>query len=67
LKLREIEPSERNTRNKCYGTDENGNNVHGNINIEGKLVLVPQDAMEIEIVVEMERQTQINSYRLRRL
>jgi hypothetical protein len=23
------------------GTDENGNNVHGNINIEGKLVLVP--------------------------
>jgi hypothetical protein len=42
LKLRKIEPSELGKyAQQVTGTDENGNNVHGNINIEGKLVLVP--------------------------
>jgi hypothetical protein len=37
------------------GTDENGNNIHGIINIEGKIgigTLIAKDAKEIEVVVE---------------
>ncbi len=40
---------------KVIGTDENGNNVCGNINIEGEIglgTLINKDAMSIEIVVE---------------
>ncbi|MEZ7507141.1 hypothetical protein [Flavobacterium sp. Arc2] len=40
---------------KVIGTDENGDNVHGNINIEGEIglgTLINKDAIAIEIVVE---------------
>ncbi|PKH68192.1 hypothetical protein CXF59_05205 [Flavobacterium sp. ALD4] len=40
---------------KVTGTDENGNNVHGNINIEDNIglgTLIINDAKAIEIVVE---------------
>lgn len=44
------------------GTDENGQNVHGNINIVGEIglgTLIRNDAKEIEIVVEY-----IDAYKL---
>lgn len=40
---------------KVVGTDENGKNVHGNINIEGKIgvgYLTTIDATNIEVVAE---------------
>lgn len=53
---KEIEPSELGKyAQQVTGTDENGNNVHGKINIEGKIglgTLVKKDAENIEIVVE---------------
>jgi hypothetical protein len=54
--IKEIETTELSEYgNKFTGTDENGNNVHGNINIEGNIglgTLIRNDAKEIEIVVE---------------
>lgn len=54
--IKEIETTELSPYgNKFTGTDENGNNVHGNINIEGNIglgTLIRNDAKEIEIVVE---------------
>jgi hypothetical protein len=54
--IKEIETAELNQYgNKVTGTDENGNNVHGNITIEGSIglgTLIRNDAKEIEIVVE---------------
>ncbi|SEA97353.1 hypothetical protein SAMN05443667_113161 [Flavobacterium gillisiae] len=53
---KEIEPSELGQyAQQVTGTDENGNNVHGKINIEGKIglgTLVKKDTKNIEIVVE---------------